>query len=303
MRDWNSVGRQALTFFEHDEDTAYEGYEAEERYAVMNPRFPNEAEMPYTKELILHTLRVLPYSEKAEASLKAEGEWLSYLKEREFPANRRVSAADGRDMVRFTAEDGCDYLAVSEESVVGYPVLETDFNNDIMEAYGETLGRLHRLSKEFQPKETATDITDILAEIDGILKNDASVPEETKEDFFQLRMQIMSLKKDEDTFGLIHGNPSCGRAFFDENAGFCHLTGFGKMMLGWYAYDVMTICEELIQMMDEDTYITARKAFLKGYRKYSRFALPDAALMSAMKDVSEYIAYAEYLKSVREEEE
>ena len=129
-------------------------------------RISANAVYPFVADGGVRILRFAPAIEKRESDVRAELEFIQYLRDRGYPALRAVPAKDGRALVKADTPWG-EYLAVAFDRVPGESLENAEITPDIAACYGAALGRLHTLSTKYHPTLTRWSHEDALAfEID-----------------------------------------------------------------------------------------------------------------------------------------
>lgn len=113
-------------------------------------------------------LRLAPVEEKKKNNLQGELEFLEYLQKVEYTSMKPVPSRTGSVLLTLETEWGKYYASVFE-GVPGKAIEDTDYTADIMIAYGKTLGRLHRLSMEYEPTCRKWSYIEVLAWIKSVL--------------------------------------------------------------------------------------------------------------------------------------
>jgi len=96
-------------------------------------------------------LRFTHASDHSEQHVRAEIEWLEFLVAEGMPVCRPVATRDGEPV--WAA--GAGLTAAVFERVRGRPVEEEEYEEPIFEQVGAFLGRLHRVSQAFVPRDPA----------------------------------------------------------------------------------------------------------------------------------------------------
>ena len=147
------LAKLALTNWEHDEDTLGE--------YLKYFRISSNAVYPFSVQGKRHFLRLAPIEEKQKENLVGELDFLQYLQETGYGSMKPIATKSGELLLTLNTNWGSYYASVFE-GVEGISIEDTDYREEIMIAYGKALGRLHRLSMEYQPKNRKWTYADAL---------------------------------------------------------------------------------------------------------------------------------------------
>jgi Ser/Thr protein kinase RdoA (MazF antagonist) len=214
-------------------------------------------------------LRFAPAAEKALDQLRAELDFLHYLRDAGYRATWPIPARDGRLIVEQATRWG-PYVAIVLQGVPGVPLGRTELTDTVITSYGRALGDLHRLSSGYVPPgPRRRSETDMLAAMREILAGDSAALAEA--DLIETRFR--ALPRDASRYGLIHYDFECDNVLFDEASGECWAVDFDDATHHWYAMDI----EQAIASLDEEAPGKAQ-TFLDGYAS-ARPLPPDLAAM------------------------
>lgn len=192
------------------------------------------------RQLILrlsHSIR------RSVALIQGEVDWINYLHEGGVGVAMAIPSKRG-ELVE-VIPDGRDgqFLATAFIKAPGAPPWEDDkWDEGFFERYGRLLGRMHALSKVYQPPNPAwrrtewddpSNLQDIL---DWIPESQTRVRERSA----ALLQHLHALPKNNASYGLIHQDAHGGNFFVDEN-GEITLFDFDDCVYGWYVYDIAMV--------------------------------------------------------------
>lgn len=213
-----------------------------------------------------HTLR------NSEAFVRGEVDWINYLVEGGVSASRAVPSQAGKLVESIDDGRGGAFLATVFTRAPGGPPQRSMLNGQLYENYGRLLGRIHRLSKDYIPRDPLGTRP---------LWNDPRIfdverflpPSETGslQRAAELRAWLDTLPRDRDSFGLIHEDAHMGNFFVDQD-GTITLFDFDDCNYGWYANDIAIVLFYRVTNHPEPAQLTAEfmPPFLSGYAKENR---------------------------------
>ena len=230
----------------------------------------------------------------------AETEYVSYLAKNGASVAAVVPSLQGRNAERVSC-GGREY-AVSmfrrakgdQLAAHGYryrenaPIEEYWFNT------GSTLGKMHALSKDYNPEHRRFDFFDKYSEAyfetlipDGLIcpfLGDQPVGRAVKEKAGRLLERLRALPRGADDYGMIHFDYSDGNYNIDYRDGTLTVFDFDNCRYGWYLFDLANLWTHGVGWIAWNENACERKTFmdryfaevLRGYR--SECDLPDAML-------------------------
>ena len=223
-------------------------------------------------------LRFSPGEEKTTAQLQSELEFLRYLHTNHYPALRAIPAKSGEEFIERQTPWG-PYIASAFRRVSGTQLSDTGFEDYAMAAYGEALGRLHRLSSQFVPAGPRRWAHgDVLDWVEATLK-DLKTGDLPLREADLLREAFSRLPISARNYGLIHYDFEPDNIFFDEQSGTCSVIDFDDAMVHWYAMDLTQALRSLRSEVSEEVYPRKEAQFLEGYR--SQFEIEEETWRAA----------------------
>ena len=242
-------------------------------------RISANAIYPFRKNGEVCYLRCCPTSEKTRENLVAELEFINYLRSRQYNALEPVPSKAGDDLVQRSTPWG-EYYASVFKRVKGKQISETDFSDEIMFAYGSSLGQLHQLSSEYAvPKTKRWAFSDVFNWIEETLKS--LVLETSPMDELSLLGEYFSrLLINSKNYGLIHYDFELDNVFYDDSKKSCSVIDFDDAMYHWYVMDIVQALHSLKSEIAENEFPHKQAIFLEGYR--SRFEIDDNLFAAAL---------------------
>jgi len=187
-------------------------------------------------------LRLSHSIRRSTGLIQGEVDWINYLYEGGLGVARAVSSLNGEMVEVIDDGRGGQFLAVAFVKAQGRPPWEADrWNDEFFVRYGRLVGRMHTLSKEYQPSNPAWR----RGEWDDLVNVDVLgwVPEEQEiviEKGEAILDYLRALPKDEHSYGLIHQDAHAGN-FFVNDHGHITLFDFDDCVYSWFVYDIAMV--------------------------------------------------------------
>ncbi len=216
-----------------------------------------------------YILRISHSLRRSPNMIRGEVEWIKHLAAggagvaRAIPSNRGnlVEAADDGH--------GDQFLATAFVRAPGRPPSRADWSPARFAAYGETLGRIHRLTISYQPSNPAWKRpTWDDAEFNFVESFLPPEQEIIRQRYHSLRQYLHTLPQDNRVYGLIHQDAHSGNFFIDESERIT-LFDFDDCLYSWFANDIAIA---LFYMIINEPHPAALANeflanFLRGYRR------------------------------------
>ena len=275
------LARLALTYYNHDDDSL----------DSMLPRFriSSNAVYPYMNQGKLCFLRLAPVEEKNPAHVKAEIDFILYLRSHSFPAMKPISSKDGKLTFVLSSPWG-NYCISAFEAVPGKSLENTPLTPEIVHAYAQGLGRLHALSSAYEAPAIRPAWGDVLNH-DVLQQVQASSAVVAACD--KLFDALRELPTGHRCYGLIHYDFEPDNVFWDADNHRISVIDFDDCLYGWYAMDVAKALNEL-----DDEW---GAIFLEGYRSAFPFSPEQEATLPLMRQYITLRSYARLKHCLSEE--
>ena len=249
------LAKLALENWEHDE----KGLDEYLKYF----RISSNAVYPFAKQGKRCFLRLAPVEEKIEQNLQGELEFLEYLQKAGYPALRPILSKSGNALLKLDTKWGQYYASVFE-GVPGKCIEDTDYSAEIMISYGKALGKLHRLSMEYEPVHKKWSYDEALAWIQEAL-TEYHAPEGMLCEWETVKKELVGLECNQENYGLIHYDFEPDNVFYDEKSGLCHAIDFEDGMYHFFLVDIEQVFVSLSEELEGDAFALAKVRFLQGY--------------------------------------
>jgi Ser/Thr protein kinase RdoA (MazF antagonist) len=229
----------------------------------------------YRKNDKSYILRLTPSPHRTVDVVKAELDWILYLADEGMSVSRPICSMNGI-MTEVINSADLYFTAVSFEKAPGkksgYPECLQD--EGLYEKLGHMTGKLHALSKLYQPRDVIARRRDwksnyYLRNIDFLPPSHIRV----REIYYNLLDKIKALPKTDISYGLIHGDINVGNFLVDEE-GKITLFDFDEAQYSWYVEDIAIQLYYLVYVYGGEEGMEKReeqahrfmKFFMKGYR-------------------------------------
>lgn len=220
-------------------------------------------------------LRFSPVSEKLEENVLAELAFLDYLGCQGYPAMEAVRSKSGDQLIRKATPWG-EYFASVFKQVPGKQISQTNFNDEIMFAYGAALGELHALSRKYEnPSVKRWRHMDVCNWM-GRTLSELGLDQEPIQELTLLRRELEKIPITQDNYGLIHFDFEPDNVFYDETSHSCSVIDFDDAMYHWFVMDIVQALDAIREETGKDEISDLEKQFLDGYR--SRFKIDEQLL-------------------------
>ncbi len=254
-----NLARKCLAYYEYDEESLDD----------MLPyfRISSNAIYPFRSKKDsgeVCFLRLSPSEEKEFSKVISEIHLIKWLNEKGFPAMRPVAMKSGEYAREISTEWG-NFNVSCFAKVPGSSLEDTEGNLQIVRGYGQTLGKLHALMKEYPCSEKHHSHKDLLEEIgDRIKKYGAS--ESVKAEYMAVYSELKHLSISSANYGVIHYDFEPDNVFYDAIDNTFSVIDFDDAICCWYALDIVRALDALDEIVGETDVDNAECCFLEGYQ-------------------------------------
>ena len=193
-----------------------------------------------------YVLRVSALGDRREEDYLAETEFIRYLAEHGAPVADVLPSANGKLVERYENHGQVSYsslfvyakgMLISDNGYRyrdGAPLSEYFYNT------GKALGKIHRLSKTYQPLHRRESYFDKynMDYIHRLIPDDYA---ELKQAISRRLEQFQALPRDRASFGLVHFDFSDGNYHIDMETGNLTVFDFDNCMECWYMFDLANL--------------------------------------------------------------
>ncbi len=190
-----------------------------------------------------YILRVSYQNDRSREDYLAELEYVRYLYEHGASVSNVIVSKEGNLLEEVRYGNQTLYLCLFEKAKGmqlaennyryrdGAPLTEYFFN------CGKTLGKIHQLSKEYQPVHKRIHFFDKynMTYIDELLPNELSV---VKEKIAVILESLKKIEKTKENYGMVHFDYSDGNYHINFDNGQITVYDFDNSCYAWYMYDL-----------------------------------------------------------------
>jgi Ser/Thr protein kinase RdoA (MazF antagonist) len=197
-----------------------------------------------------------------------EVDWINYLAAGGVPVASAVESANGRLVEHIDDGQGGSFLATAFIKARGRHPVKSDWTSDFCLSYGRILGRIHALSKRYNPAEPAWRRPHwddpVMLEVERFLPaSDKGIVERYR----TLLDHLGTLPRtDQASYGLIHQDAHAGNLLLADD-GTITLFDFDDCVYSWYVNDIAIVLFYAVIGRDDEQAFTRwfLPRFLEGY--------------------------------------
>lgn len=224
----------------------------------------------YTKDQQQYIVRISFESQRTVGMIRGEVDWIRYLADHGVSVAKAIPSLNGEFVELVEAENTIVPVVVFEKAH-GHPPQANEWNPGLFYNMGQLVGRMHRLTKEYTPKNSSdrrplwSEEMDVFAST-YLPANDEPIVEQYR----LLRAYPEQLPLGKDVSGLIHDDVHRGNFFVQD--GNITLFDFDDSQYSWFVEDIAIALFYAISPSDrsseEIAYAqTFYDAFMQGYRR------------------------------------
>ena len=247
-------------------------HEAMERYAIAAGRINLldgfESYMyEFNREDGDHILRIGHSIRRSENLISGEVDWINYLAAGGASVARAILSEGGRLVEPIDDGRGGQFLATAFVRARGKPPWEMGWSPAIYRTYGQLLGRIHALSRTYEPADPAWRRPEwddpMMLEVERFVPSDQTG---VIEKYRHVREHLGRLPGDSESYGLIHQDAHGGNFLVDDD-GNITLFDFDDCVYSWYIYDISMVVFYLLVGRDDAPALAAEfmSHFLPAY--------------------------------------
>jgi len=219
-----------------------------------------------------YILRIGHSFRRSESLIQGEVDWINYLARGGASVARAASSKDGKLVESIDDGKGGHFLVTAFVKVKGRSPREVGWTPGLYETYGRLLGKMHALSKRYEPSNPDwrrphwNDA--IMLEVERFLP-----ASETRvvERFRDLMGYIEKLSRNEQSYGLIHQDAHAGNLLVDRTGNII-LFDFDDCVYSWFINDIAIVLFYAVMDMEDKHAFTLdfMRHFLRGYKRENR---------------------------------
>lgn len=213
-----------------------------------------------------YILRITHSFRRSEALVLGEVNWINYLAEGGVSVAKAIYSESGKLVEAINDQWGGTFLVTAFVKAQGQTPWDL-WTPKLYEAYGATIGRIHTLSKNYQPTQPAWKRPDwnnpLFQFVERYLPESESIAKKKYQDICQ---HVNTLAKDRDAYGLIHQDAH-GNNFFVDELGQITLFDFDECAYHWFINEIAVALFYIVQDAKDWRAFTQEfmTHFLRGY--------------------------------------
>lgn len=219
-----------------------------------------------------YILRIGHSLRRSVSLIQAEVDWINYLAAGGASVAKAIPSRQGNLVEPVSDGQGQHFLATAFVKARGKPSRTAGWNARLFKTYGRLLGKMHALTKDYQPANPAWQRLHwddaLMLEVSELLPASEAL---ALEKYQALMAHLAALPKDKETYGLIHQDAHGGNFFVDE-AGTITLFDFDDCAYSWFMNDIAIVL--FYAAMGQADIVSFTREFmahfLQGYRCENR---------------------------------
>ncbi|MDQ0172811.1 phosphotransferase enzyme family protein [Paenibacillus tundrae] len=275
-------------------------YDVESLDMFQHYRISSNAVYPFRFQEEVRLLRFAPVDEKDKSNIEAELAFLHELHRHQYGALEAVPAHTGEELVQVHTPWGAYYASVFKR-VPGISLARVDLDETIVHGYGQALGKLHNVSRQYVPEHTSRwTYTEVLNWMQGVL---AGFPDETEalNEVDAVRTVLASWPVTKQNFGLIHYDFELDNVFYDQEDHAFYAIDFDDAMVHWYAMDVQQSLDSLQEEIEPEHGEQMKQSFMQGYWSVADETVDMEMMFPACRRFANLYGYVRILRSAAQQ--
>lgn len=204
-------------------------------------------------------LRVAHSSRRTESLVLGEVDWINFLAKGGVSVSRAIFSNNGKLVEAIEDHQGGSFLVTAFVKAQGQAPWEL-WTPKLYESYGQLIGRIHSLSKRYQPHQPAWKRPDwddhVFDFVERYLPDSESVAKKKYKDACD---HVNCLAKDRESYGLIH-HDAHGNNMFVDKAGQITLFDFDDCAYNWFVNEIAIVLFYVVQ--DAEDWHTFTQEFM-----------------------------------------
>ena len=216
-----------------------------------------------------YILRIGHSSRRNADLIQGEAEFINHLRAGGLSVPQVLTSTNGKLVEAIEAQDGSSFLASLFEKAPGQPPEGDDWRPALYQSMGQFMGKLHRLSVDFQPSLPRFQRFSIVEDFAAMEKAGKQyLPAEDQpviQAYLDTVAAIQQLPQDSDSFGLCHIDFHGGN-FFITDDGLITLFDFDDCQYAWFVYDIaMALFYAISHDCTSEEKLQEAEAFLSAF--------------------------------------
>jgi len=220
----------------------------------------------FERDSHVYILRIGHSFRRSESLVLGEVDWINYLAEGGVSVAKAILSESGKLVEVIEDQWGGTFLVTAFVKAQGQAPWDL-WTPKLYESYGEMIGRIHTLSKYFQPGQVAWKRPDwnhdIFEFVERYLPESESI---AKEKFIDVCRHVNTLPKNRESYGLTHQDAH-GNNLFVDKMGQITLFDFDECAYNWFINDIAVVLFYNVQDAEDWHAFTEEfmTHFLRGY--------------------------------------
>ena len=220
----------------------------------------------FERDAQAYILRIAHSFRRSESLILGEVDWINYLADGGVSVAKAILSESGKLVEAIEDQRGGTFLVTAFVKAQGQPPWDL-WTPELYERYGEMMGRIHVLSKQYQPNQVAgkrPDWNSALFEfVERYLPESESL---AKKKYKDMCHHVNTLAKDGESYGLTHQDAHGNNLFVDE-MGQITLFDFDECAYNWFINDIAVVLFYIVQDAEDwPAFIEVFMSnFLRGY--------------------------------------
>lgn len=192
----------------------------------------------FTRQDKPYILRITHNSHRSWQAITGELEWLNYLIKHGVRVAHPVPSSNGRfvEVIGQPDAEQSYWTTVAFEMAPGRPPVKSDWTPKLIESMGRLMGRMHFLTKDFEPSRPEFRRESWNREATSLVKGLPESESKVVSKYAELRAYLATLPQDRDSYGLVHSDFHGMNFFVDD--GEITLFDFDDSCYCWFIYDI-----------------------------------------------------------------
>jgi Ser/Thr protein kinase RdoA (MazF antagonist) len=213
-----------------------------------------------------YILRIAHSFRRSESLVLGEVDWINYLAEGGISVAKAMPSESGKLVEVIEDQRGGNFLVTAFVKAQGQAPWNL-WTPELYESYGEIIGRMHTLSKRYQPKQLAWKRpdwnNDLFEFVERYLPESESLAKKKYKDICE---HVNTLAKDRESYGLTHPDAH-GNNFFVDETGQITLFDFDECAYNWFINEIAIVLFYIVQEAEDWHAFTGEfmSHFLRGY--------------------------------------
>lgn len=207
---------------------------------------------------------------RSKHQVLAEVDFINYLSDNGVPVAKAIPSPQGNMFE--PSESNPLFVGVLFEKAKGHPPKKEFWQPTFIERYGKITGRMHRLTKAYEPPSPVCRRPDGMEDLEGFAEKFLP-PGQTDviREWNNLLDTLRRLPKKKKDYGLIHQDLHSGNFFVDDD-GDLKIFDFDDCQYFWFSHDIAmalfyVVPHNCMKIVDLDNAGFFLKHFLAGYRR------------------------------------